>query len=302
MSDRDPPQLPHLSLSSHQQHKKVSSLSSLSAVAAADLEKGITNSTNSKRKSNSTNEPLSLPNLVKVHQMVMKFKNKIQQSGHKLTTIEITNARIHFELMKFADYEDSVYYKVLGRDMYRLRVFPTMESSISFCENLIPGSRLISFDDLLNASRQEETKDVMIAYLRRLAANGDTSIVSLSKSKIETLPNIQSPKISQKTNQLFTQKLFGTQARLKFNSRQKQTIVPQDSDHTNVSIRARPKVPLRRTEFTLPNDSEKEDISISYRSSRPDSGFSYREAGGGRLKSTEIRIITHESFESFDSH
>jgi hypothetical protein len=238
----------------------------------------------------SHDENLSFPNIVKVHQMVMKFKNKIQHS--RLSTTELAAARVNFEYLKFADYEDSVYYNVLGRDMHRLRVFATLDSAISFCEHLIPGSKLISFDDLLKAYRCEETRDVMAAYLRRLAADGDCSLEPISNSKILTLPSFHSSEATacQKTNRLFTQKLFGTQARLYLNSNQKQTIVRQDSDHLNLSIPARPRI------FTLTDNSQKREVSISsrrYEIQRSGSGFSYREADGGRFKSSGIKIINH---------
>jgi hypothetical protein len=252
-------------------------------------------------------DELSFPSVVKVHQMVMKFKNKIQLSGQQLSITELTDARTNFDFLKFADYEDAVHYKVLGRDMNRLRVFPTLDSAISFCEHLIPGSRLISFDDLIKASRCDDlaTRDVTVAYLRRLATDGNCSIDPSLKSHLLTLPHINSPKDSKKTNRLFTQKVFGNQARLSLNSHQKQTIVRQDSDHINLSIRARPKVTLRKTELSLTAcsddspKSQKEEASISSRIrfglQRSDSGFSYREAEGGVAKSSGIKIITHHT-------
>jgi hypothetical protein len=247
------------------------------------------------------NKVLSFANLVKVHLSVVKFKNKLHD-GKALSVDELTSAHVNFDTLKFSDYEEAVHYKVLGRDMHRLRVFATLDLAIQFCERLVIGSKLISFDDLFQATRCEDlaTREVITGYLRLLSQDGNKPPIHSTvkrQTQIPTLPAIQQP---HKTTQIFAQK-GGSQSRLSLIPRQKQTLVPQDSDHQNYSLRARARPILRQTEESLasPHSPTKTDLTVSSRIKiglqRLDSGYSYRQEEGAVSKSSGLKIISHDS-------
>lgn len=244
----------------------------------------------------------SFPEIVNVHHMVMKFRSKL--SNGRLTPEELVKAHENYDLLKFSDYEDAVHYKVLAKDMHTLRVFPHLENAIQFCERLIPGSQLISFEDLFNATKCEDiaVRDVIMGYLRLLAkvSTTDRNVQPLSSCEI-SFPEINNSTENKKTTgplRLFAPKSNGPELRLSLVPRQKQAIVRQESDHMNTSIRARPKPRIRKTEAFVETPSHRSEVSISSRIKfglqRAESGYSYREDEGGRLKSSGIKIVSHD--------
>jgi hypothetical protein len=268
--------------------------------------------TDDNKQQKQTANSLSFADVVNVHSTIVKFKNKILQ-GKTLTIDELTTAHINYDTLKFADYEESVHYKVLARDMHRLRVFSTLESATHFCSRLVVGSKLISFNDLLQAIRSEDlvTRDVVIGYLRFLAHDGDhtrtSNLHSTKNSSIPTLPNISqattaTTRKSADGIHLFAQKIVGSASHLSLIPRQKQTLVRQDSDLQNLSIRARPRPVIRKTEQTinaLNSPHSRAEVSVTSRIKmglqRADSGYSYRQQEGAVAKSSGLKVISHDS-------
>lgn len=263
---------------------------------------------------------------VNLHSMVKKVMIEKNGKHSELSPELLSKCQFNFDRLKFADYEDGVHYKVLGRNMFRLHVFSTLDSAIQFCETLIPGQKMITFEDLLKLSRSNNisTQDVIRFYLHELSNETDllpkqqgsssSSSYSSSSSSTTSLSSPSSTSSSSNSNSgylpkferipseglhLFHRKIIGNESHLTLIPRQKQTIVKKHSglvESTEHSLHKNVPIVQPLSKNATANSVQDVSIRIKRGLQRADSGYSYRQNEGGKVKNAgPVAVVSHNS-------